>query len=373
MMYLRIIILAFLLLISPSIVQADDLPNQLTASLQYHLTDGRITFKNGIYEINDTLETPIGTGIQILGRGIDSKPKDSDRPNEARLSTGQATRIRYIGPPGKPMIRLRGSEAIINGITLDCNGLASCGVLLDKSGVEGIYAPGKLYDSSFRVEGATEAAITCGTIPDSNHCDEVTIDYLQVDSCARILLSRNHMSMVHHFKHVDCYSTPIGFEYQGGGVLLVDHMTMLHKGTILVINEKKKTNGTSTIGSGNWIYRVNNLKCDAQNLGEIRLVEKLTETMFHATFDSGVLPKGSKELVKAKGSCVVTINNYSGLNPNCLNVGLDWRGKHKPNIAINRSNFMLSAKSLEDLLIDGASCHLNGVQNFDYYGQPIGN
>lgn len=345
--------------------------NQFTAISQYHLNDGHIVFKNGVYEINDTLTTPIGTGVSIIGRGIDSRAKDDPKPNMAAQSTGQATRIRAAAdfPLGKPMIRLRASEAVIDGLVLDCNGLASCGIHLDKTGIAGIYAPGKMR-GSLRVENATEAAIVCGTNPGDAHCDELAIEYLQAHNCARILLVKNGQSMVHHFKHIHSYLTPIAFEYQGGGNLLVDQLTMLHHGTVLIIDEKKIDGTRSTIGSGNWLFRVNNLKCDAQTGGVTTLVDKRSETFFQATFDGGILPSGAKELIKASGKCVVTIDGYSGLEPKCIHAKLDYR-KRKPNIAINRSNLMLAAKTLADLLADGAECHLSGTQNFDYHGTPI--
>lgn len=314
--------------------------NEHSELLQACIDENR-EMPNGHYQIDEPLRTAYNKSVSnVIGQGT---PSTVDR----RFWTGHGTYIEWIGPDNaEAMVYFESCDSEITHVTLDCAGKANHGLLFTKREPNsGLYAPGSNTSDRLAIHNAKVAGIAFGGKPGEEHCDEFVCRFYQSRGNPVGVLSRNSMSMMHRFEHVQSYHTDVAFRYEGGGYLSLQTITQLHKGTILEIDHKLnkwidqdtgKTKSASTIGSGNRLYTVHEVKSDATAGDRVKLLDMHSDTKVNVSFGRVLLAKESKSLMTLRGPCVVTIGSMDqGILPQSITAHATNRGI--PNLAIYRS------------------------------------
>ena len=273
------------------------------AWMQQQLDTGRLVLPRGRFVIDRPLRTPVNkSGVQIHGVGIAST-------EDPRFATGSETRLVCGGGFPGPIFDVLSSEVVIDGISLDAGAAGQVGVKLTKTH-RGLHSPGKLFGGVLICSGFRYAAIELGDAGnvEGNHCDEVGIDYLHLDRCARGMIVHNEQSMKHIIGHAHVNITPCLAEYEAGGGLVVHSATVLHKCDLLRLNDK------GGIGSGNAQYSINHIKTDAQSLPDLRLVNMLADTQAHITVSDVRVTTPKEEDPETSQRRTVFAKNLAHLN-----------------------------------------------------------
>jgi len=244
--------------------------HQKTASLQYHLQDGRLSLSAKVFEIDDTL---VLGGDRTSGGTIQGSGIVDTTDGKLKVYEGRGTVLRAVGdwPPGKPMIRVRCRDFSLNGFTLDGNGKASIGVHIDKTGVTGIAGPGKSYDCSFRVENATESAIQIASQGDDLHCDNLKFETLSIQNCPVGVYCKGNQAMGHYFNFVHAVNVERIFVYESGGCLVCHDLKSIKCGTVLTLRENPVSKYTTAHNNGDFVLGY--IKADSQAASSFRLLD----------------------------------------------------------------------------------------------------
>jgi hypothetical protein len=253
-----------------------------------------VTLPAGVHELANTITIPSRFGHNIKGVGV-SPPE-----NQNRKAT---TTLLWTGPAGQPMFRILGAHVQFEGIGLDCNKRANCGLQFAKDPSVKNYASGKFECSSIPIAYPTEAGIICGESLGDHHCDTILIGNYWAWHCPRALLVRNAQSMVHRFGYVHLFGTPIGFSYNAGGCLDCEMVFAAFGPTTIL-----RVNGGPGFGRGNADWKIDYVKGDKQ--AAVTLIET-QGTTFDATIavNRARLDTPAATLVKASGPVAITLRD----------------------------------------------------------------
>ncbi len=256
----------------------------ITTKLQAQADDNLVFIPKGDFEISETITFAHQSGLQVQSQGPTSILNGETR-------AGGGSRLIWTGPAGQPMFDIRTANfEFLGGITFDCNDSASMAIQFTKPQPQptGMYGPGKMaFVGTLRIENATETALKFGLSPFDSHCDEFRCFILETDNCPKAITVINGQSMKHYIGHAHLYLTPQGFEYQGGGCLVLNSATLLHDCELLILNGQ-----SNQIGRNNARWKISSVKVDNQGSSGFVLVKMLQQALNGMVLADDILVSG---------------------------------------------------------------------------------
>ncbi len=226
------------------------------------------------YLLSDEIRLPKIQGFELLGAGIGNPDTKGDL-------RGVRTVLKYVGDkPIQAMLHLAGTHQRIGNFTLDGQGKARRGLLVDRTG-EGL-GTGKSIIEPLRLH-RFEYGVQNGGHQGDESCDNMRYRKLIGDGCGTIYHNVNAQGMDNVIEYLHNYrDNDIAVEVSGGGHLWVMQSLTTRPSTLLKVNKDAK------VGWQNGDYRFSHTKIDGGIDGTVILVDCECHKQAHILFDGGI-------------------------------------------------------------------------------------
>lgn len=247
---------------------------------------------SGRWGIGSTIELPKRQGGALIGAG----PGGGAANDQLR---GLGSILEWYGDDQSPMLRMTGSRWRIENLALRGKPFkkegkrALQGLLVTKTG-RGL-GTGK---HEFRNLSIAECrvGIQCGLDPAEHNNDLLGFERLEISRCEIGYRVINSQAMSHWINRLEVRNTPVAFQFFGGGMLHVRNIAAFDT-TLLELRQNDPP--SLSPGGNNAVYRLENLKVDAQHAGKFCLVDADEKVYGQVILDCGMI-SGPSEFTMAR-------------------------------------------------------------------------
>lgn len=236
---------------------------------------------HGRWLVTETIKMPRREGAALIGAGMGSEAN--------RALAGLGSMLQWRGPAGLPMIEITGVRQRLGDLTLRGAPVGrgeprgAIGLLVTKRG-RGL-GTGKSDFQRLRI-AHFDVGVQCGRDPAEHNNDLLSYRRLILDGCGVGYRVVNSQSMSHLFDVLEVRRTPVTFEFLGGGMLHARNVFTL--GTTLLSLRRNEPPKYSP-GPNNHLFRIENLKVDAQHKGRFQLLKSDAKSSGVVVLDGGLV------------------------------------------------------------------------------------